>query len=319
MIADHRWPLAGSNVVISVSAFGTLADGSTPSQCLSRCRRASGRGPGVIRVLMADNHAPVRRAFAALVDSDDDMQVVAEASTGQEAVERALATLPHVVRWTSGCPCPTGSPPPGGSAKVLAARHQGAGADDLRTAGRRCAVRTAGSKRVDVGRGRDGPSEVLFGRHLGAGSQRVGSTRPSPGSPNGWGVVEHREHAFLAEGHRVLIADLHRFDAHGRAGHELGQQRRVGGAPGLLFGVPSAVDHGRTSATRTSAVRSKTVPWVGLSYSVPSTSARTVYLRPVGRSRTSAAGPSSTAAASLTSDCIRVPGATPSSRRAISR
>jgi len=51
----------------------------------------------VIRVLVADDHAPVRQAFAALVDSDDGMRVVAEAATGQEAIDRALATAPHVV------------------------------------------------------------------------------------------------------------------------------------------------------------------------------------------------------------------------------
>ncbi|MBN1174637.1 MAG: response regulator transcription factor [Micromonosporaceae bacterium] len=51
----------------------------------------------MIRVLIADDHVPIRRAFAALIDSDEDLQVVAEASTGREAVERALATLPQVI------------------------------------------------------------------------------------------------------------------------------------------------------------------------------------------------------------------------------
>lgn len=51
----------------------------------------------MIRVLVADDHAPIRRAFAALVDSDEGCRVVAEAATGQEAVDRALATLPHVI------------------------------------------------------------------------------------------------------------------------------------------------------------------------------------------------------------------------------
>jgi DNA-binding NarL/FixJ family response regulator len=51
----------------------------------------------MIRVLVADDNAPIRRAFAALVDSDENCHVVAEAGTGQEAVDRALATVPHVV------------------------------------------------------------------------------------------------------------------------------------------------------------------------------------------------------------------------------
>lgn len=51
----------------------------------------------MIRVLVADDQAPIRRAFAALIDSDPEMQVVAEAATGREAVDRGRATLPHVV------------------------------------------------------------------------------------------------------------------------------------------------------------------------------------------------------------------------------
>jgi len=51
----------------------------------------------VIRALVADDHDPVRGALAALVDSERDMLVVAQVSTGQEAVERARATAPDVV------------------------------------------------------------------------------------------------------------------------------------------------------------------------------------------------------------------------------
>lgn len=51
----------------------------------------------MIRVLIADDHIPIRRAFVALIDADEELQVVAEAGTGREAVDRALATIPQVI------------------------------------------------------------------------------------------------------------------------------------------------------------------------------------------------------------------------------
>jgi len=42
------------------------------------------------RVLIADDHAVVRRGVAAVLDSEPDFEVVAQASDGAEAVERAL-------------------------------------------------------------------------------------------------------------------------------------------------------------------------------------------------------------------------------------
>lgn len=42
-----------------------------------------------IRLLLADDHAVVRRGLAALVGAEDDIEVVAESSTAQGAVERA--------------------------------------------------------------------------------------------------------------------------------------------------------------------------------------------------------------------------------------
>lgn len=54
-------------------------------------------GPaGRIRVLLADDHAAVREALAVLVDSQPDMQVVAQAGDGDEAVERAREVRPDV-------------------------------------------------------------------------------------------------------------------------------------------------------------------------------------------------------------------------------
>jgi DNA-binding NarL/FixJ family response regulator len=51
----------------------------------------------VIRVLVADDQAAVRGGFAALVDAQESMQVVGEATNGREAVDLARRVLPHVV------------------------------------------------------------------------------------------------------------------------------------------------------------------------------------------------------------------------------
>jgi DNA-binding NarL/FixJ family response regulator len=51
----------------------------------------------VIRVLVADDQAAVRGGFAALIDAQDEMQVVGEAANGREAVDRSRRVFPHVV------------------------------------------------------------------------------------------------------------------------------------------------------------------------------------------------------------------------------
>lgn len=51
----------------------------------------------MIRVLLADDQALVRGAFALLVGSADDMEVVGEAGTGDEAVARTSDLRPDVV------------------------------------------------------------------------------------------------------------------------------------------------------------------------------------------------------------------------------
>src|SRR4051794_8402610 len=51
----------------------------------------------VIRVVVADDQALVRGGFRALIDSEPDMQVVGEATRGDEAVRIALDLLPDVV------------------------------------------------------------------------------------------------------------------------------------------------------------------------------------------------------------------------------
>ena len=51
----------------------------------------------MIRVLVADDQAAIRGGFAALVDAQETMHVVAEAGSGREAVDLARRASPHVV------------------------------------------------------------------------------------------------------------------------------------------------------------------------------------------------------------------------------
>jgi DNA-binding NarL/FixJ family response regulator len=51
----------------------------------------------VIRVLLADDQTLVRAGFRALLDSQDDIEVVGEAADGDEAVRMATALVPDIV------------------------------------------------------------------------------------------------------------------------------------------------------------------------------------------------------------------------------
>ena len=51
----------------------------------------------MIRVLLADDQALVRGGFRSILDGQDDIDVVAEAADGAEAVEQALRSDPDVV------------------------------------------------------------------------------------------------------------------------------------------------------------------------------------------------------------------------------
>ena len=58
---------------------------------------ASSPGSAPIKVLLADDEGLVRSGFKVLLDLEDDITVVGEATNGAEAVERARATRPDVV------------------------------------------------------------------------------------------------------------------------------------------------------------------------------------------------------------------------------
>lgn len=51
----------------------------------------------MIRVLLADDQPLVRMGLRVLLDSEDDIEVVGEASRGDQAVEMAVSLRPHVV------------------------------------------------------------------------------------------------------------------------------------------------------------------------------------------------------------------------------
>ena len=51
----------------------------------------------MIRVVLADDEPLLRAGVAAILGADEEIEVVAEASNGREAVEKALATRPDVV------------------------------------------------------------------------------------------------------------------------------------------------------------------------------------------------------------------------------
>jgi DNA-binding NarL/FixJ family response regulator len=53
-------------------------------------------GPGVIRILTVDDHPLLRKGIAALIAGEHDMQLVAEAFNGGEAIEAFRVRRPDV-------------------------------------------------------------------------------------------------------------------------------------------------------------------------------------------------------------------------------
>jgi DNA-binding NarL/FixJ family response regulator len=51
----------------------------------------------MIRVLLADDQALVRGGIRPILDAETDIEVVAEAADGDQAVERALTARPDLV------------------------------------------------------------------------------------------------------------------------------------------------------------------------------------------------------------------------------
>lgn len=53
--------------------------------------------PKKIRVVLVDDHALVRRGFRLMLDDDDMLEIVGEASDGEEAIQVTEKAQPHVV------------------------------------------------------------------------------------------------------------------------------------------------------------------------------------------------------------------------------
>ncbi|MFI0355926.1 response regulator [Actinomadura sp. 9N407] len=66
------------------------------------------RAAAPIRILLADDHALVRRGIRLILDNEPDLQVVAEAGDGAEAVELARATRPDLAILDVAMPRLTG-------------------------------------------------------------------------------------------------------------------------------------------------------------------------------------------------------------------
>ncbi len=65
-------------------------------------RGATQRRGQRIRLLIANDHALLRQALRALLDGQDGLEVVGEASNGRDAVEAAERLLPDVVLMDNG-------------------------------------------------------------------------------------------------------------------------------------------------------------------------------------------------------------------------
>ena len=50
-----------------------------------------------IRVLLADDHAIVRKGISALLATEPDIEVIGEAEDGQDAIEKVAALNPDVI------------------------------------------------------------------------------------------------------------------------------------------------------------------------------------------------------------------------------
>jgi two-component system NarL family response regulator len=79
-----------------LSAAGEAAVAAA-QESVKRDGESGGKRPDPIRVLIADDHALFRRGLEMVLEEEDDIDLVGQASDGAEAVAAAGESLPDVV------------------------------------------------------------------------------------------------------------------------------------------------------------------------------------------------------------------------------
>ncbi|MER6189755.1 response regulator transcription factor [Streptomyces cyaneofuscatus] len=97
--ADATWSSDTASTEAARAADTTSTEAGTATAAATAAgtaRIADATGPGPIRVLVADDEPMIRAGVRALLATDPDIEVVAEAADGHEAVELVRAHRPHV-------------------------------------------------------------------------------------------------------------------------------------------------------------------------------------------------------------------------------
>jgi len=94
------WSEAGAGTEVQLAVAASVAYrkdvGSFRVESVSKGWKFMSVAPSLIRILTVDDHPLLRKGIAALVNTEDDMKLVAEASSGEEAIEKFRAHRPDV-------------------------------------------------------------------------------------------------------------------------------------------------------------------------------------------------------------------------------
>src|SRR6185437_12030859 len=93
--AFRTWAWACRHAGAGSGARWPVLRGAACTRWLPRVCRASAGGL-VIRILLADDQALIRSGIRALLDAEDDIEVVAEAADGREAVSLTMQHRPDI-------------------------------------------------------------------------------------------------------------------------------------------------------------------------------------------------------------------------------